>query len=155
MVDCNTGPGPSAALVLQELRHGWQLRPLTLAMGICWKHRHGRSQRVGVSLARSVARIFLCLRRSSAKCRPRLPDRDLVSKIVFVWLMHVQVARCTFVDPEAKREFHNADLGSPVMVSSENAQLEQVCEWAFENAQLEQVFFHSPQSGDPPPPPLP
>ena len=27
MVDCNTGPGPSAALVLQELRpHAWQLR---------------------------------------------------------------------------------------------------------------------------------
>ena len=34
-----------------------------------------------------------------------------------------------------------------------NAQLEQVCEWAFERLQLEQVFFHSPQSGDPPPPP--
>ena len=29
----------ASALVLQELRHGWQLRPLTLAMGICWKHR--------------------------------------------------------------------------------------------------------------------
>ena len=98
MVDCNTGPGPSAALVLQELRHGWQLRPLTLAMGICpWSFAKGR--RLTGKVRRSnfpSSSPFL----GQVSPQERDPPCPTLSKIVFVWLMHVQVARCTFADPE-------------------------------------------------------